>query len=299
MEKLDEFLFDRKSESIPLDLVGELRGKIIEIAKEQLEIIEPALQDILSKIIKEQPDYIVFLDKGARIFGTPFRQYLSNLALDKNPEVRFYNDDVVKGVFLKNEPLKEIAQKDFSQYKGKKVFFIDETFSSGKGALSLRSIIELTGIDGKYFALSQDSKKPELEQGDSFYSIPRKEYDEQIAVMRNDERFMIYGNKIDILFSKSAAELYVTDNQNLPGNSSHQGTLPRYQSLPSSAEESVYNYSKNKGEAPSPRKYMELPEGMTWRQYDDQVRQMNFEAVKKMKEMIYETLLKIEPYRGG
>jgi|GEM_PF-5129550 len=297
MEKPEEFLFDRKSESTLLDQIGELRGKMIEIAKEQLETIEPALRDLISKIVEEKPDYVVFLDKGARLFGTPFKQYLSGLHLDKNPEVRFYNDDATKGIFLKNESLEEIAKKDFSDYEGKKVFFIDETFSSGKGALALRSIIDLVGIDGKYFALSQDSKKPELEQGDNFYSIPRKEYDAQMTAMRQDDHFTIYENKIDILFSKGAAELYVTDDQNLPPNSPYQRTLPRYQSLPSSLEEAVYDYSKNKGEAPSPRKYAELPEGMTWRQYDDQVRQINFETVKKLKEMIYETLLKIEPDR--
>ncbi len=294
MEKPDEFLFDRKSESTPFDQVVELREEMIDIAKEQLEVIEPALCDILSKIIEEKPDYVIFLDKGARLFGTPFRQYLSSLHLDKNPKIGFYNDDAVKGAFLKNEPLKEVVNRDFSQYKGKKVFFIDETFSSGKGALALRSIFDIADINGKYFSLSQDSRKPELEQGDNFYNITREEYDEQMAVMHKDERFKIYGNKIDILFSKGASELYVIDDQNLPANSLYHRTLPRYQSLPSSAEKEVYDYSKNSGEAPSPRKYTELPEGMTWRQYDDQVRQINFETIKKLKGMIYKTLLKIK-----
>lgn len=209
---------------------GEIRNqyeeRILNLTDEQLEIIQPSLKDFISKVISEQPDIIFFMDKGARIFGTPIKKFLDNLNLPKMPEIKFYNDDDLKGSYLDEDdkiPFDEIVNRDFSEIKDKKIFFFDETFSSGKGAATLKEAKNILNNENIfYFALTKDPLgrlkkwREEIKKGKlmMFYDIPLQHHEDVLRQIEEDEKFVIYENEISDLFSSKAASLYVDDIEN-------------------------------------------------------------------------------------
>lgn len=193
--------------------------KILKHADEQLEIIRPALKDFIRRIEVDQPDTIYFLDKSARIFGTPFKKYLESLSLKKMPQINYFNDHDLKGLYLAGGLTKlsseEILGDTAREFKGKKIFFLDETYSGGKGAASLKRLKEITeNEDISYFALSRDDgikKQEEVEDFDSTYGIKYLEHEKVLDEIAKDPNFIIYANQISTLFSREVAALYLDE----------------------------------------------------------------------------------------
>jgi hypothetical protein len=98
-----------RSKTIQLEIqLRRLEGynkKIISLAESQLEQIKDSLGDLVVSIKAEKPDYIIFLDKSAHIFGSPLHKYLKESGMQSLPEFKFYNDNELKKVYLRNQPL--------------------------------------------------------------------------------------------------------------------------------------------------------------------------------------------------
>jgi hypoxanthine phosphoribosyltransferase len=196
------------------EIKEECSSDLIQETKQHLEAIKSSLKDFIQCIIYEQPDVLIFMDRGARIFGTPIKEYLKTLDMPKIPEVRYYNDDDLKEAYIKNLNIQEIIESDLGDLRGKKVFFLDETYFSGKGAAALKKAKDYLGNDSIfYFALSivpsnEKAKKEEIDEWNKYYDLPIEEHEKIIQKIKNDKNFVIYDNQISQLFSRLAAKLY-------------------------------------------------------------------------------------------
>lgn len=180
-------------------------------AEKQLEVIKDSLKDFIDRIVKEEPDYVIFLDKSARMFASPINKYLGTRNFKKKPFMGFYNDQDLKGKYLNGTLDSDFVLDEFADIKNKKVFFVDETFSSGKGAASLKNVKELLdNPDIFYFALTQDLNQhsPNNPPPD----IPNyKQHLKVVDKINEDSNFVIYPNEISHLFSRSMNEDYISE----------------------------------------------------------------------------------------
>jgi hypothetical protein len=209
---------DRENED---ERLGQQRmiDKILRHADEQIEIIKPSLKDFVNRIGDNQPDVIYFLDKSARVFGTPFKKYLESLDLEKKPQISYFNDHDLKGLYLAGSLMETSSEEVLGdmarEFKDKKIFFFDETYSSGKGAASLKRLKEITGNeDIFYFALSRDDglkKQDEVKDFDLTYGIKYSEHEKVLEEIARDPNFIVYANQISTLFSREVAALYLDE----------------------------------------------------------------------------------------
>lgn len=294
MEKVPQFLTrDLRGESSrPVEEIEKERADLVERARLELEVITPALKDLVAKIESERPDFVLFLDKGARVLAAPVRKYLSDHMGELAPKVQRYNDDSLKTPFLRNESIDEVVAEDFIPLAGKKVFYVDETFSSGKGAVALDKATSQAGIDMRYFALTREaqnqkdfSEQAPFEPG-KFYGLSLEQYKKEFERIQNDPRFTIYPNDIQNLFTKDAAALSVIDSDG--------ETKSRYELVSGDEADNLYDYKPKRGELPHARRFDKPPAGMTWQEFDEKVREVNMGTVRTLTHMIYEALVKGE-----
>jgi adenine/guanine phosphoribosyltransferase-like PRPP-binding protein len=294
METERDYLRDNRPEAKPVEEIEAANAKLVETARIQLEQIQPSLRDLTQRIIDEKPDMVVFLDKGARILATSVARFLRRES-EHLPEIRFYNDDKLKSTYLHFQDgfaypdnYDQIVEQDFSPYKGKKVFFIDETFSFGKGAAALSNAIENSGVDGYYFALTKDPDPEQSEDDwdeDETHQVSYSQMQDAIGRLRDKGKVKIYDNNIGYLFTKDAARLYVI-------NQGRGQTASRYEIIPEDKLDEEYDYSIKPGKFPNARAYMLEYADRDWKEYDRQVRLSNRRTVGVLKNEITNTLNK-------
>lgn len=259
---------DKKSNVPSLEEMDSLIAERLQEATNQIEEITPALHELAQKIKSERPDVLVFLDMSARIFGTPYLKYLREEMEEKTPVIRFFNDDKLKGSFLDGENFIEVVTSEFKDLVGKKVFFVDETFSGGKGATTLLRAAEMTNVEASYIAFSKDPNPSNT----SYIT----EQDEQLIKDGiHTGHVCIFDYPITNLFSRWASRLYVQDFQG--------ETLP--------VERQLKN-DDNSGGIPDANSYIKPPEGMSIAEYTQASSDKIETATKTIKNLIYDVLVK-------
>ncbi len=164
---------------------------------EDLYDLKQPLELALREIIKDKPDEVIFLDKGARIFAVPFMKALKILIPNDMPKIAFVNDGKIKmNRWAQEEQIQILADKILGRFYGKKVIFIDETISSGLG-VSILLKFQNQFKSFKYIALSQN---PNIEK-----PIPLD--------IRTNPNVVIAKYENVSLFSKMLSKLYITDNE--------------------------------------------------------------------------------------
>lgn len=278
----------RPESSRPIEEIEKEHFDLLERARRELEMITPSLKDLVARIENEKPDSVLFLDKGARILAAPVRKYLHDHMGSNTPKVQRYNDDPLKTPFLRNESIDSVVAEDFAPLAGKKVFYVDETFSSGKGAIALDKATGQAGVDMKYFALTREAQNQKdlsaqapFEPG-KFYGLSLEDYKKELERIQSDPKFTIYPNDIPNFFTKDAATLSVVDPDG--------ETKSRYELVSGDEAENLYDYSPKRGELPHARNWDKPPDGMSWQEFDDKVREMNMRTVRTLTHMIYEAL---------
>ncbi|HEY0010668.1 MAG TPA: hypothetical protein VGB97_01990 [Candidatus Paceibacterota bacterium] len=255
-----------KSNVMPLEEFDEIAAETIEGAERELEMIAPSLQDLARRIQREQPDAVVFLDMSARIFGSPYKKYLSESMGSEAPQVHFYNDNDLKAYhYTDRTQFIKVAKEDFAPQEGKKIFFVDETFSHGKGAVALLEASAAAGVDAYYIALTKDPAPVEelMDEG----------RDRNVARYRSDGRITVYDNPLKDVFSRFASRLYVQDFQG-------ETLSPHKQDKPA-AENNI----------PDANKYSRPPAGMTIEEYNKELSVRTMRLVGQLKDRIYDTLM--------
>lgn len=257
---------------------------IIERADQQLEIIKPSLEDFFRRVIEDRPDEIIFLDKGARVFGTPILKLLKEMNLSKIPKIKFFNDDYLKGLYLDGELNKGSIEEELGDIRSKKVFFFDETYSQGKGAAMLVKVKKaLNNENIFYFALTKDENAGLGNAGQDFEDenkIAFSEHMNNLQDVYSDKNFIIYNNDIPVLFSKDAAELYVTDLE-IKGK---MRTVHYGKTLKNTLEVERRRTKRKTVNVPSAEEFDSSFK-------IDETRRRNFQAVAEVKKKIYQTLL--------
>ncbi len=195
------------------EIEGNTEGNkaLIELAKSQIAELAPELKKFIETIETENPDAVVFLDKGARIFATPIHAYLHKQQ-KKTPEFLFLNDEEVKKSYLMgDDEAKQGLEKKYANLANKKILILDETFSAGRGAIALLELADKIGIDAHYVALSKADMKPSSDLSNLAVS-----FSEHLAKYRQ----YVKNGKISVgaphfkeIFSKAAALLYVKENR--------------------------------------------------------------------------------------
>ena len=210
----------------------------IEQMREQIPLIAPELVDIAEKALEEKPECIIFLDKSARLFGTPFMRYLSfrqdGIPKEERykPKILFFNDDYYKekkiasgsnvvanvDISFEDDFLQKMAKDMLDPWAGKNIFIVDDCISGGR---SLRTIYEFLHyyngqtdkkINTDYFALS---KNDDPSHGDLAYAEYYKRYFERtMALVENDPNFNvhIYDLRQTFLFTKTTLFQNVVDH---------------------------------------------------------------------------------------
>lgn len=251
----------------PLEEIDRSLDLLLYETHKQLEVIGESLIELALEIETNKPDAIVFLDLSARILGSPYKKYLRETMGNNAPQVRFYNDHELKGRFLAGKDIDDIVQRDFDAVQGQKVFFIDETFSHGKGAAAILSAANIAGVDAYYYALSRDpspSEKFELTTS----------ADRIIQEGRKSGRIIIYDNYIKNLFPRMGSRLYMQDIQGQ--------TMPL--AVPVDSSQGANN-------VPDARSYTKPPEGMSIEEYEKKVSQSIDSSVRDIKDLVYKTLV--------
>ena len=289
------FYKDRLPDNETIDSALEKRVRLIEEARYQLDSIKPILEILIHKIIYKKPDRIVFLDKSARIFGSPLHALLKTLNLDKIPDISFYNDKELKRRYIDGERLADIERTDFAPYKDDRIFFVDETFSYGKISCALKKISEDLDIDLWYFALSKDPKPRESEffeftgTHELPYGIPTQILLRQKREVRDDPKFIIGDFEQKNLFSDDAGTLYITESTSSP-----QKTEARFRVLTEKEADEEFRYEERERLVPHARAFADVPDGSSsWAEHDKEIRMLNFETIKILKKLIYDTLVSI------
>ena len=265
----------RRPEVTSIQETEKIYSELEQRADQELREIGPSLRDLAHRIVNEKPDTIIFLDVSARIFGTPFMQYLTERMGADAPQVRFYNDDKLKGAYLEHgsESVDAVVTHDLQDLVGKKLFFVDETFSNGKGAAAIYSAKDALGGNIFYTALSVDPDPPTGE----FDSYGKSEI-EHAAVLKQisaDPHFIFYDNPLQTVFSREASRLYMTD--------SAQRKLNPYEAR---------SVRRAKGDSTIPH-ILDMhrpPKGMTMEEYDRKIRELSHHAAESIKRKIYATL---------
>ncbi len=286
----------------PLEGLIQENQKLIQRAERELGDISDSFKGMIEGVIKERPDTIVFLDKGARLFAAPISRYLREVCPDYKPELSFYNDENMKDAYSKNLE-NEVLDAPFKEYQGKKVLFVDETIYSGLGAVAVLNACERVGIDAKYCALS-DASSGSLMVGVSIrgwekFPSDHLERADQLIEQRKIETFPNYKGD---LFSKDASGLYVAQREEPveldPRKISTKAylyfdsvgrtetkTCPRFVTITEDEADQHYDYS-----AGGHLRTDENPPGVGWQEYEQQVVAQNRETIRKLQDMIYKTI---------
>ncbi len=92
--------------------------------------------------------------------------------------------------------------------------FIDETYSAGKGAATLKKIKDKIGINLKYYALSKATVPQFAREGQDNVMLSHVEHQVNEKLLQTDSDFIINNEKLDnlTLFSKEASKLYVDES---------------------------------------------------------------------------------------
>ncbi len=91
MEKLQEKIQNKQEQNFSL----------IKQAEQDIERIAPFVKEkLIPDILNSKPENIVFLDKGARIFATPFKKILEEQDSDYKPKILFFNDSKLKESYM-------------------------------------------------------------------------------------------------------------------------------------------------------------------------------------------------------
>lgn len=163
----------------------------VDWAERDLETIKGSLQCLLELIDDIRPDYLIFLDRKARIFREPFQRFLKKKIGKEMPIVGSYNDEDLKWKYLQTNLDIEFLEEEFNIIKGKKVIVVDETYSFGKGAAAIQQAIEmLEHEDIYYFALVRDEDPLEEEYG-LLGNISIEEHKKNIEKVLRDPKFII------------------------------------------------------------------------------------------------------------
>jgi len=257
-----------------LEEIDAIQAEELQMATKQIEEIKESLKDLAHRIEVEEPQLLIFLDVSARVLGTPFLKYLSEIMGPETPLVRFYNDHDLKGRYLRDEMNDDLVENDFETLRGKKIFFIDETYSTGKGAIALHEAAMAVGADAYYFALSKD---PHVQDGlgdwREHYDISEETHFDKVKALTNEGRIVTYQNPIKNLFARFASRLYVHD--------SHGETSPI--SMKSEGQK------KSTG-IPNANSYLVPPTGMTMEEYVATIAQKSDTFVRAIKDKVYRAL---------
>ena len=272
MEKFPQRKVEKapKNQVTPLEKIRTDAEKSLHEAEGQLEILKGSLQNLAHCIEEEKPDVLIFLDLSARMFGTPFLKYLRETMGDSAPQIRFYNDQELKGGYLSGEDVANIAKRDFSNLSGKKVFFIDETFSTGKGVGALQEAFKVIDADMKYFALS---KNPDPKFQDELGLSTETQEVKRNEILQHPN-VVVYDNPIQVLFSRNMRSLYVQDWQGKTITLSGRSKTTQ----------------KSSGTFPSVDSFYAPPPGMTMDEYKKEESQIVDSLVRRVKDKIYTTL---------
>jgi hypothetical protein len=197
------------------DYFRKLMGAVIQMAQEQIGEVGESLRGLVKLAEQEKPDAIFFLDKGARIFALPVHKHLRDHMADP-PAVKFTNDKALKCDYYEGEGIREedILEK-YEGLKGAKCFFVDETFSSGVGAVVVKNIKETLGNDDIFYVAL--STNPEAGKKTRPGKFSPEEHAANLAAIRADDHFVIYPPQFETLFSKHLAPLYVREEWNQDG----------------------------------------------------------------------------------
>ena len=238
----------------------------------QIAMIQGSLKDLAHRIETGTPDAVVFLDLSARIFGSAYVKYLGEVMGEKAPAIKFYNDQALKGAYLYGKKSADRVEEDFASLRGKKVYFVDETFSAGKGAVALEETAARAGADAYYFALSRDPRSAGLGVKGEQHDISEQEHNEKVQALQASGRITVYNNPIRTMFSRNASRMYVQDWQG--------ETLPR---RPRGDRD-------KSGTVPDANSYITPPDGMTREEYDAAVSSRRRAFVQAVKDKIYQAL---------
>ena len=261
---------------IPIENIRQINAELVQHATEQLNLIGPSLRDLAHRIETEKPDVLIFLDKSARPFGTPFKKHLDEKMGTEAPIVRFYNDAHLKQAYLDNDKdeIEQIAKEDFEELLNKKVFFIDETYSKGRGAAALESAQSILGPDIYYFALTIDptTPAPPLHRGE--FVLTEEQHQDAIDRIKGDPHFIYYPNPVHNLFSREISRLYVEERDDgstygIWGTDQEAQPIDRTLSI---------------------RDVIQAPEGVDQEKYEKEFRSSVFETIRTVKQKIYDTL---------
>lgn len=261
-------LKSKETSNVPtLKEIEELISSRLKDTIDDLKLIGPSLRELAQKIELEKPDVVVFLDMSARIFGTPYLKHLRGKMGEDTPDIRFFNDHLLKARQMTQFSFAETAKEEFQDFAGKKVFFVDETYSNGKGAIAILQAAQETNVDAYYFAFSKDpSPSNEYKLSDEDENV--------INFAKEGGRVIISNNPIANLFSRWASRLYVQDFQG--------ETLPV-------ARQSKATVTPSGG-IPDANSYIKPPEGMSQSEYTEAASEKIDTAVRLVKNMIYENL---------
>jgi adenine/guanine phosphoribosyltransferase-like PRPP-binding protein len=260
------------SPATPLDDIDASLAIGLDKASHDIEMIKSSLKDLAQRIQSEKPDVVVFLDLSARIFGTPYLRYLKETMREEAPLIRFYNDQDLKGKYLHDEPSDDLILQDSTNFRGRKVFFVDETFSSGKGAVAIEDASAKAGIDAYYFALSRAPRSDWDNEDD--HNISKEAHLAKVDSFVKEGRIIVYENPIQTMFSRFAVRLYVQDWQGK--------TLP----ISDDSEQK----SENVSTLPNANNYIIPPEDMSLEEYSAAITERKETFVRTIKEKIYEAL---------
>jgi len=262
--------------SVSMEQIRQVNADSIQHAGRHLELIGPSLRDLANRIEHEQPDALIFLDKSARPLGTPFMRYLREKMGTKAPAIRFYNDAHLKQAYLDNdkEELEKVAKEDFGEVLNAKIFFIDETYSRGRGAAALESVQSILGPNIYYFALTTDPTipSPPLHRGD--FALTEEQHQEAVKRVTENPNFVTYPNPIHNLFTRDLSRLYVEER----GDGSTYGIWGIDDDVQLSDREI------------SIRDVIVAPEGIDQEEFQREFRSSVFETVRAIKQKIYDTL---------
>jgi hypothetical protein len=264
------FFPQKKEEQVLVDKLGGSRPywneSNFEEVHEDLQQLKPAFKDFFQKIRLEQPDYLVLLDKGARVFGAPFEKYLNVLQLSKKPRVIFWNDNTYKNELEHTEAqdlLKrqvDVLRETDEDLTKKKIFVVDETYYSGRSSRLLKEFFTRNGIDGHYFAFSHEGTHEEYGEESEYNVYP------------GDETTTVYDNQFRMsFFPQLFARQYILDTENK--NTGITETSKRFQYM-------------NKSEAPASQNKLSQDELKQMRDFMEKTR-------KRISDLIYQTLLEI------
>jgi hypothetical protein len=237
------------------------------------------------------------------------------------PQLVFFNDHNLKGGLVQGIPESLYTEGILHGFRNKKVFFVDETMSSGVGASALMHASLKYSFSPHYFAVTYDdtatvNKTAYIDMLSYGFRLKESEakalYENIFSTIKNNPNCTHGNMQHDMLFTKGASSLYV--HENLVTNE----TEFRYGKLETDEHDEAYTYldgddvyettspfpyapnihgSREKEDRPvgvlNPfRKHNQPPSFASWQEYDQAVRIENISTIKKLKKLIIAATLK-------